>query len=151
MRQPSDQRRPVLILPLTIAKPMRAVGGLFALALNTMAQKRWPTSAHTRDGLWGNKGMSGRSCPSLMTAFLFSLHDLANERNDLSCTVFRQPRFDRDHALDSAAGATGNPRPFDDWPNNENDTGITAHPRVKRRRVAPLTAVAQVAVGSTAI
>src|SRR5258708_187541 len=30
------ERRPDLILPLTIAKPMRAAGGLFALALDTM-------------------------------------------------------------------------------------------------------------------
>jgi hypothetical protein len=39
------ERRPDLILPLTIAKPMRAVGGFFALALDTMVQKFKPPFA----------------------------------------------------------------------------------------------------------
>src|ERR1700704_8661 len=39
------ERRPVLILPLTIAKPMRAVGGFFALALDTMVQMFKPPFA----------------------------------------------------------------------------------------------------------
>jgi phospholipid/cholesterol/gamma-HCH transport system permease protein len=37
--------RPDLILPLTIAKPMRAVGGFFALALDTMVQMFKPPFA----------------------------------------------------------------------------------------------------------
>jgi ABC-type transporter Mla maintaining outer membrane lipid asymmetry permease subunit MlaE len=39
------ERRPDLILPLTIAKPMRAVGGFFALALDTMVQMFKPPLA----------------------------------------------------------------------------------------------------------
>jgi phospholipid/cholesterol/gamma-HCH transport system permease protein len=39
------ERRPVLILPLTIAKPMRAVGGFFALSLDTLVQMFKPPFA----------------------------------------------------------------------------------------------------------
>jgi phospholipid/cholesterol/gamma-HCH transport system permease protein len=39
------ERRPDLILPLTIAKPMRAVGGFFAMTLDTMVQMFKPPFA----------------------------------------------------------------------------------------------------------
>jgi len=39
------ERRRVLILPLTIAKPMRAVGGFFALALDTLVEMFKPPFA----------------------------------------------------------------------------------------------------------
>jgi hypothetical protein len=94
-----------LILPLTIAKPMRAVGGFFALALDTMVQMFKPPfafrefllqtwfiaracaddhvvdSVHRHGGVGNVSGRKSQKRPSLFGRALFS-HSALVDRVD---------------------------------------------------------------------
>jgi Mce-associated membrane protein len=80
-----------LILPLTIAKPMRAVGGFFALALDTMVQMFKPPLAHRWRGDSEHRPIQPRALRQLTglrsgrtvnTNFGDEVGDKANECSD---------------------------------------------------------------------